>query len=126
MKNKKATAGQLWGMMKYDLLGDGSLIGQWTNNHTDANKVMCEVARKKGNEDRDNLSGEYYIAWIEGKGGPVAGTLKIQSKNTHYSLEWIVSGKICLRGVGMAICAKQLLVFYWDGESITLPDLPTV
>jgi len=121
MKNKKGSSSQLWGMITYELLGDGCMNGIWTNIHTETKKVMNEIARKKDGADKGDLSGEYYVSWIENKGGPVSGTLKIESRITHYHLEWIVSGKISFRGIGMQVTERQLAVTYWDGESITFP-----
>jgi hypothetical protein len=119
MKNKKGSGSQLWGMITYELMGDGCMNGTWTNIHTESKKVMNEIARKKDSADKSDLSGEYYVSWIENKGGPVSGTLKIESRITHYYLEWIVSGKISFRGVGMQVGDRRLTVTYWDGESIS-------
>jgi len=47
MKNKKGGGAQLWGVVLYDILGDGCLNGVWTNNHTEGKKTMNEIARKK-------------------------------------------------------------------------------
>ena len=121
MKNKKGSGSQLWGMITYELMGDGCMNGTWTNIHTESKKVMNEIARKKDSADKSDLSGEYYVSWIENKGGPVSGTLKIESRITHYYLEWIVSGKISFRGVGMQVGDRRLTVTYWDGESIMFP-----
>lgn len=121
MKNKKGGGAQLWGMVIYDLTGDGCLNGIWTNTHTECKKVMNEIARKKKGDEKDEFAGEYYVSWIEEKGGPVSGTLKIESRITHYYLEWIVSGKISFRGVGIPVANKQLVVTYWDGEELSLP-----
>lgn len=122
MKNKKANGSQLWGMIVYELLGDGCMNGLWTNIHTESKKVMNEIARKKSGGDMSDLSGEYYVSWIENKGGPVAGTLKIESRITHYYFEWIVSGKLSFKGVGMQVAERKLAVTYWDGDSICLPS----
>lgn len=121
MKNKKGGGAQLWGMVCYELVGDGCMNGVWTNTHTDSRKVMNEIVRKKKSEDKDKFAGEYYVSWIEEKGGPVSGTLKIESRITHYYLEWIISGKVSFRGVGIPMTEKQLVATYWDGETVTLP-----
>jgi len=121
MKNKKGSGSQLWGMITYELMGDGCMNGTWTNIHTESKKVMNEIARKKDGIDRGELPGEYYVSWIENKGGPVSGTLKIESRVTHYYFEWIVSGKVSFRGVGMQVTDKRLAVTYWDGETIQFP-----
>lgn len=121
MKNKKGGGAQLWGMVIYDLIGDGCLNGIWTNTHTECKKIMNEIARKKKREEKDEFAGEYYVSWIEEKGGPVSGTLKIESRITHYYLEWVVSGKVSFRGVGIPMTSKQLVVTYWDGEELSLP-----
>jgi hypothetical protein len=121
MKNKKSGSSQLWGMIIYELMGDGCMNGLWTNIHTESKKVMNEIARKKTVGDASDLTGEYYVSWIEAKGGPVSGTLKIESRITHYYLEWIVSGKVSFKGVGLQVAEKRLLVTYWDGETIGFP-----
>ena len=121
MKNKKGSGSQLWGMITYELMGDGCMNGTWTNIHTESKKVMNEIARKKDGVDKGDLSGEYYVSWIENKGGPVSGTLKIESRITHYYFEWIVSGKVSFRGVGMQVTDKRLAVTYWDGDTIHFP-----
>jgi len=51
----------------------------------------------------------------------VSGTLKVESKITHYSFEWIVSGKTFFKGVGILMGERRLAVTYWDGESVSLP-----
>jgi hypothetical protein len=121
MKNKKGGGAQLWGIVLFDILGDGCLNGVWTNTHTESKKVMNEIARKKKGDEKDRIAGEYYVSWIEEKGGPVSGTLKVESRITHYSFEWIVSGKIFFAGVGLLIQENKLAVTYWDGEAITFP-----
>jgi len=121
MKNKKGGGAQLWGMMIYDIIEDGCLSGTWTNTHTECKKVMNEIARKKKNDGKDSIAGEYYVSWIEEKGGPVSGTLKVESKITHYSFEWVVSGKTSFRGVGILMGENKLTVTYWEGEAISFP-----
>lgn len=121
MKNKKGGDAQLWGMMVYEIIGDGCMNGLWTNTHTENRKVMNEIARKKKGNEKDEIAGEYYVSWIEEKGGPVSGALKIESRITHYYLEWIVSGKVSFRGVGIQVADKRLVVTYWDGEELVLP-----
>jgi len=107
--------------MLYDIIEDGCLVGVWTNTHTESKKVLNEIARKKKGDDKDPVAGEYYVSWIEEKGGPVSGTLKVESKITYYSFEWIVSGKTSFKGVGILMGEKKLAVTYWEGESISLP-----
>jgi len=121
MKNKKGGGAQLWGMILYDIIGDGCLNGVWTNTHTESKKIMNEIARKKKGDDKDPIAGEYYVSWIEEKGGPVSGTLKVESRITHYSFEWVVSGKVSFKGVGILMGADKLAVTYWDGEAISFP-----
>jgi len=119
MKNKKGS-GQLWGMILYEMTGDGTLNGLWTNTFTGSKKVMSEIARKKGEGNRQEIPGEYYVSWIEDRGGPVSGTLKIEARGNHYYLEWIISGKLSYKGVGMLLAERQLAVTYWDGEGLIL------
>ncbi|HEY8970998.1 MAG TPA: hypothetical protein VIM64_17955 [Puia sp.] len=121
MKNKKGGGAQLWGVVLYDILGDGCLNGVWTNNHTEGKKTMNEIARKKRSPEKDPIAGEYYVSWIEEKGGPVTGTLRIESRITHYSLEWVVSGKSSFKGVGILVGEDRLAVTYWEGEGISFP-----
>ena len=121
MKNKKGGGTPFWGTMLYDIIEDGCLSGVWTNTHTEPKRVMNEIARKKKSEEKDPIAGEYYVSWMEEKGGPVSGTLKVESKITHYAFEWIVSGKTSFRGVGLLIGDKRLAVTYWEGESISIP-----
>ena len=121
MKNKKGGGAQLWGMMVYDIIEDGCLMGVWTNTHTESKKVLHEIARRKKGNEKDPVAGEYYVSWIEEKGGPVSGTLKVEAKITHYSFEWIVSGKTSFKGVGIMMGEKRLAVTYWDGDSLNLP-----
>lgn len=121
MKNKKSNGSQLWGQIVYELLGDGCMNGVWTNVHTESKKVMNEIVRKKSGGDLTDLSGEYYVSWIESKGGPVSGTLKVESRTTHYYFEWIISGKLSFKGVGMKVSETRLAVTYWDGDSICFP-----
>jgi hypothetical protein len=121
MKNRKVGGTQLWGMIIYEILGDGCLNGVWTNTHTESKKLMNEIARKKRSDEKDPIAGEYYMSWIEEKGGPVTGTLKIASKITHYSFEWIVSGKSSFMGIGILVGECRLAVTYWEGECISFP-----
>ena len=118
MKNKKGGGAQLWGMMLYDIIEEGCLSGVWTNTHTELKKIMTEIARKKKADSKDTIAGEYYVSWIDEKGGPISGTLKVEAKITHYAFEWIVSGKTFFRGVGMLMGEKRLAVTYWEGEEI--------
>ena len=82
---------------------------------------MNEIARKKMSPGKDPIAGEYYVSWIEEKGGPVTGTLRIESRITHYSFEWVVSGKTSFKGVGILMGEKRLAVTYWEGEGISFP-----
>ena len=118
MKNKKGGGAQLWGMMLYDIIEEGCLSGVWTNTHTELKKIMTEIARKKKADSKDTIAGEYYVSWIDEKGGPISGTLKVEAKIAHYAFEWIVSGKTFFRGVGMLMGEKRLAVTYWEGEEI--------
>ena len=121
MKNKKGGGAQLWGMILYDIIGDGCMNGVWTNTHTETKKIMNEIARKKKGAEKDPIAGEYYVSWIEEKGGPVSGILRVESKITYYAFEWIVSGKTSFRGVGTLLGDDRLAVTYWDGEEVCFP-----
>ena len=81
---------------------------------------MSEIARKKGDANKQEIPGEYYVSWIEDRGGPVSGTLKIEAQGNYYNMEWVVSGKLSYKGVGMLVAEKRLAVTYWDGEELVL------
>jgi hypothetical protein len=119
---------EVWGMIAYEIVGDGCLNGLWSNDDKGRGKVMNEIARKKGpdskkwdkasDENRMNINGEYNCAWIERGEVPTIAELKISNMGSAYSFEWLVDGVEHFIGVGRQVGAKQVLVTYWDGDAI--------
>jgi hypothetical protein len=112
---------QVWGMIEYEIVGDGCLNGTWNNNFSVRNLVMNEIARKIGTP-RNTIEGTYHAAWLEGQEPAVVARLTIIAAGTSYSLEWIVEGEVAFNGVGRQIGPTKLIVMYWDQNTITFPQ----
>ncbi len=112
-----------WGMIVYEIKGDGCLNGLWTNNHIQTDwTVRNEIARKKknyvGQEQRDELTGLYTVVWIEdpensGKSTSGKLTITFDKPTKVYSLLWDKTFK----GRGFLIDGR-LVVMYWNYDEI--------
>jgi hypothetical protein len=106
-----------WGMVIYEIRGDGTLSGTWKNNrHSNADSVLNEIARKTTNTP--GIAGTYSVSWIEENNQPHTGTLMIDQiqNNTALSFIWL-NGNVSFRGMGMPIGQNQIAVTYWDTQN---------
>lgn len=102
-----------WGIVVYEIIGDGCLNGVWTNNESDKGLIMNEISRKKDGQE-SNIAGDYTVAWIEPNQEPTCGTLEISE---DYSLEWKgKKGNSIFRGKGVKTGTKQLVAIYWKTD----------
>ncbi len=112
-RNKK-----LFGLVVYEIAGNGCLNGMWTNNFN-STTFMQEIARKTELTTGDNLIGEYSVTYIESNGECCNGILNITIPNSGriYNLTWNIDGNIIFEGIGMNTGERQLTVFYWGIEN---------
>lgn len=103
-----------WGIVKYEIIGDGCLNGIWNNNDTSKNGViMNEIARKK-DKDKNNIEGEYSLSWIEPDQDPIVGTLSIKLNGIAYEFEWNIDKRgPVYKGIGLMVGEVNLIAFYW-------------
>lgn len=108
-----------WGVISYEIAGDGCLNGLWTNNDRSKNGIiMNEIARKEAG-DRVDIPGNYQSSWIEPDRRPINANLKISENGISFNFEWFVDGEIVaplFKGVGMRVGLYQIVCFYWKGD----------
>lgn len=122
MRTRKNQSEPLWGMIHYDLIGDGCLNGIWTNNDMAPGVLLNEIARKI-DIPRNELQGQYHCSWIEPDEEPTNGLLRIVQTEVRFDLEWTVDGQVRFRGVGMQLGVDRLVVLYWGADVARLPFL---
>lgn len=114
-------ANNFWGIVNYEIIGDGCLNGIWTNN--DVNRggiIMNEIARMKTYID-DTIIGEYSVAWIEPNKQPTTGTLAITKKGEELHFNWKNNNKSIFNGIGLKLGLNNIIVFYWkSGDSFCI------
>lgn len=117
---------QFWGIVNYEIIGDGSLNGIWTNNFEQrGGLIMNEIARKIDNSQNDIFEGEYYVSWIEPNQEPINGRLKIASIHSgELRFEWTINDNSGgFKGVGLRVGLNNIIAFYWKtDEKIHLPE----
>ncbi len=106
---------KFWGIVVYEIVGNGCLNGLWTNN--DAKKggsIMNEIARKSDKKESE-IIGDYTVAWIEADQEAVTGTLKITPNGITYNFEWFVENedRSRFKAIGMQVGLSQVVAFYW-------------
>lgn len=113
METLQQTTNKFWGIVNYEVKGDGCFNGIWTNN--DANKggvIMNEIARKNDNNPNE-IIGDYYVSWIEPNQPATFGFLKISPNGIAYDFEWLVDNTSMFKGIGMQVGLHQVIAFYW-------------
>lgn len=119
----------LWGIVVYEIVGDGCLNGLGTNNYNGGNFIN-EILRKKDGSKiidvRKDIEGKYSTSWIEPKepNEPCCGTLEIIPDNNDgtYKVKWMdiwgrrerENAPVEFEGIGVITGEKQLTVFYWE------------
>lgn len=103
-----------WGMVIYEITGDGTLHGTWKNNGLSNDSILNEIARK--NDNNPAIEGTYTIAWIEENNQPHTGILTVAQiqRNTALSFIWTEGGVEVFRGMGMQIGLNRIAITYWD------------
>ncbi len=125
--NATNTNKKLFGLVVYEIAGNGCLNGMWSNNFSNG-IFMQEIARKIKNKNDDEISGEYFVSYIEPEIEPIIGKLTIEKNNDEtYNLKWHhlraswekeeTDPSIVFEGIGMKTGEKQLTVFYWGIEN---------
>jgi hypothetical protein len=116
----QAIPAAIWGTIRYQITGDGTLTGLYSNNMCPPGTVLNEIARKNdGHPER--LEGRYHCSWLDNNEPPTNGILEIVATPTFYRLTWTVRRQRWFSGVGFQIGTEQLLVTYWDNDFVTLP-----
>ncbi len=115
---------QFWGIINYEIIGDGCLNGVWTNNFEHKGGViMNEIARKRENCQNSRIDGEYYVSWIEPNQTPINGKLSISIIREEMHFTWNIDNTNVFSGVGLQVGLKNIIAFYWKfGEEIHLSD----
>jgi hypothetical protein len=105
-----------WGMIIYEIKGDGTLYGAWKNNRLSNGSILGEIARK--NEETATIEGIYTVSWIEENNQAHTGTLTIRQiqNNTALSFIWQENGNEVFRGMGMPIGLNKIAVTYWNTQ----------
>lgn len=118
---------KLWGMIIYEITGDGCLNGLWNNNHNPKTRVMNEIARKTQDQPAgvysDDITGRYTVSWIEETGiKPDCDELRVSStqNSSDYRFEWNNGGNRIFTGRGFRIGLNKMAVTYWDGAALSL------
>ncbi|MBY0478944.1 MAG: hypothetical protein K2Q24_14955 [Chitinophagaceae bacterium] len=115
MATTAANNNSFWGMIIYEIKGDGTLYGTWKNNQLSNDSILGEIARK--NDNNPDIEGLYTVSWIEENNQPQVGTLTINliENNTALSFEWQDSNnQEVFRGMGMPIGLDRIAVTYWN------------
>jgi len=109
-----ANTNTFWGMVIYEIRGDGTLHGEWKNNRHSNDSILSEIARK--DDDTTTIEGRYTISWIEEDRQAHNGTLQIVriQNDTALSFIWREGDAEVFRGMGMPIGLNRIAVTYWD------------
>jgi len=108
-ENKK----KFWGIVNYEIIGDGCLNGTWTNNDVGRGGViMNEIARKNDNKQNE-VVGSYYASWIEPNQQPITGALQITQHGEELHFEWTSNNVSVFKGVGLQVGLHNVIAFYW-------------
>ncbi len=114
---------ELWGLIVYEIVGDGCLNGMWTNNDNllwtnNSRRIMNEIARKSDGE-HNNINGDYSVTYIDFNNVTLSGTLTITENNGIFNFEWTINipnnnpNPFIFTGVGMRTGERQLTAIYW-------------
>lgn len=121
MATTVANSRSFWGMIIYEITGDGTLHGTWKENRSgNADSIMNEIARKRDGNNDNSIVGTYTTAWIEADNQARTGTLTIAQieNNTAFSFIWEGTKRETFRGVGMPIGINRIAVTYWNTTGV--------
>jgi hypothetical protein len=118
---------KLWGIIIYDIAGDGCLNGLWNNNNNSKMRVMNEIARNMQDEPNaiysDDITGLYTVSGIDERGNkPNCDELRVSStpNSSIYRFEWNNLGNRVFTGSGFRIGLNKIAITYWDGAGLSL------
>jgi len=99
--------------MVYEILPDGCLNGVGSDTHTNTkNKIFNEVARKKKENNKKTIEGDYTTSYMNLQAVFITADLKISPNKGQYEFSWVEAGKEKYRGVGWKTRENQITVYY--------------
>lgn len=115
MENDKTNSkSKFWGIVNFEIIGDGCLTGIWTNNDVSRGGIIMNEIARKSDGKQNEIVGSYYVSWIEPNQQPIIGTLEITQSGEELHFEWASSNNISMfKGVGLHVGLQNVIVFYW-------------